>query len=401
MFDGDGSRASKFASSGKLSPYTEVPMPVIRTLTLILLLGACSPSKSVVDDGPDTPGASSGPSAEFADGVRRLLSEHQLSSIGVAVVQDGQPGFATAYGVADQRTQQDATGDTIYALASCSKPIVGLATARLMELHPEFDLDADINTYLRWPTSLTHPDHPATPVTMRQLLRHRSAIAENGPADYSTYPKPDPDVPLDTFLRGLLTDTDDYWLDHAPGGAEAYSNLGAALAGLVIEKVAGTPFNTFCNEQLFTPLGMDDTRWLFAELSSAQQSRVALPHDDALNPYVHYAFNDYPSGLLRASPRDFARLLAMLVNRGILDGTRVLTDASVSAFETTPMFIEPSTDGGVATFSHDGGETGVNTAFLYRQDGDAYVYLINSDLDDDALDTVAAALEALIEAELE
>lgn len=369
-----------------MSPPHRRLLIVSSALLALTCLGSCGDDPLIVDQVDS-----------FDEGMQRLVEDYNLASVAVSVVREREVLFTRAYGYANVQTKAPARPDTIYAMASCSKPIVGLATARLMELHPGFDLDADVNTYLGWTTPLKHPQFEDTPITMRHLLRHQSGIATDAPFDYDTYPKPDPDVPLDTFLREQLTGSTALWQAFEPGKGEGYSNLGTALAGLVIEKVSGRPFTQFCNEEIFTPLGMDSTRWRFDELSAAQQARVARPHRDDLTLYEHYAFNDYPSGSLRTSPEDFSKLLLALLGDGEAGGARILTASSVTAFETVPMLIEAE---GGGTFSHDGGESGVNTSFRYRADGSAHVYMINSDLEDDDLDRVQEEIEALIAAQL-
>ena len=331
---------------------------------------------------------------DFDQFVEGLLEQYNLSSIALAIVKDREVLLAKGYGVADQTTSHTADVDTIYMIASCSKPVVGLALLKMMEdPRIEFDLDEDINTYLDWDERLEHPDYPDTPVTMRHLIEHRSGIDSDSDEDYETYPRPDPDRELDDYLQELLLDPD-YWLYTEPGTDYAYSNLGVSLAGLVIEKAAGKPFNEFCNDELFEPLDLDDTRWFFKEYSLAQQERMARPHNVDLEPYEHYAFNDYPSGLLKTTVMDLSKLLIMLMNDGMYNGERIMEPESVLLFETMPVLIESFEEDGVKHFEHSGGERGINTYFIYRDDDMALMYFINTDMEDDSLDDFAVALEA-------
>lgn len=355
-------------------------MRPLRLASLIaLLLLSCNTSD---------PASTADPLDDF---MADLRAEYDLASIAIAVVADGEIVVNRAYGMANRETESAATPRTIYPLASCSKPIVGLAAAQLLHEQPELSLDDNINTILEWDPPVAHPDHPNTPITLRHLLTHRSGIAPDSDADYDTYPKPDPDQPLEAYLQDLLSGSAS-WEDFAPGAGEEYSNLGAALAALVIEVAAGEDFRSFCETRLFAPAGLNDTRWFYGDLSADQQARHAILYDGD-TPYAIYGFNDYPSGLLRSTTTDMANLLITLMNGASIDAEVIDT------FEDETLLINAGTEGGVRIFDHAGGEAGINTYFTYRSDGIGFVYLINSDLDDAALDAVAVALDERLLAE--
>ena len=326
--------------------------------------------------------------ADFDRTFEALRGAHGLSALNVGLIRGGQLVEVGAYGTADRRSGSPARPDTIYALASVSKVFVGLAIARAIELGVGPDLDADINDYLRWSRPLAHPDFPDEPVTLRHLVRHKGGLVADGPGDYEDYPKPDPTGSLDGFLEGLLVDPA-YWTDQAPGEAEEYSNLGTALAALVVEKAVGRPFEEFCNAEVFGPLGMNDTRWFYRELSQDQRGRLARPQGED-GPLEHYGFSDWPSGQLRSTVADLGRAIAMLVAKGQLEGRSILGRAAFDLFHGTPLFI--GTDDG--RFSHSGGESGVNTYIEYDAKGDGLIILTNQDLDDDVLEAMLDEVEA-------
>lgn len=348
--------------------------------------------------GADPGAAAATPSAPTAlqEKLEKLRDKYKISSISLAVMKGGEVKAAVAVGVADAGTKTAAKANTIYLMASCSKPVVGLAVAKLMELQPGFDLDADVNTYLKWPTPLEHPDFPDKKITMRQLMQHKSGVGRDAPIEYEDYPKPDPDQSLDAFLQAQIMGdeaSDDAWLETAPGEVYEYSNLGAALAALVVEKASGKDFAAFCEEHLFQPLKMADTHWRFKEFSKEQQARIARPYAEDGEAYEQFGFNDYPSGLLRTSMSDFMRLWGAVAKGGEAGGVRILSAESVKRFESVPMFIG-SEDG---AFSHDGSEHGTNTYFVYRKDGSGYAVAINSDLEDGSLDTLSGEIDALVD----
>ena len=347
-----------------------------RALWMTCLLVGCGGSR-----------ASSEPT-DFEGQLEVLVEAHKVASITVGVMRGGRIVRTAAAGFADVPAGKRATPDTIYAIASCSKPVVGAAIAKLTDLDADLDLDADVNAWLEWSPPLRHPDHRDVPITLRHLATHRGGMQSDGPEDYESYPKPDP-APgtLEPMLRALLADPA-YWTDHAPGETEVYSNLGTALAALVVERAAGQEFSALSRAHIFDPLGMNDTRWFFREFSAAQQARIALPHSDALEPFEHYGFEDYPSGQLRTTVSDLMRFMASLSGHG----KALLSEEARALFHEVPLLIGDAGD----TFEHSGGETGVNTFFSYDLDGNGYVYLVNSDLEDTELEALEDDLGDLL-----
>lgn len=349
---------------------------------------SCTPLKDAPDDAQ--------PTGDFDAKMEELRVRFNLTSIAAVVVKGGAVVVSDAWGTANVDANQAADSATLYSLASCSKPFVGLALAVLLEENPDIDLDDDINALLDWDAPVTHPQFADTPLTLRHLVEHRSGIVADSDADYDTYPKPDPDQSLSAFLQSVLS-TDSAWLSTGPGAAYEYSNLGVALAALIIEEVSGEDFRDFTKSRLFDPIGMADTRWFFGDLSASQQARHAIPYDDEGFAYEIYGFNDYPSGLLRSTADDMGKFLIMLTNQG----ANALSTSSVSAFENTPLLIEAEIDGPTRAFDHSGSEAGVSTYFTYGNDGVGFAWMINTDVaeaDDDAL---FAALTALLRAEAE
>lgn len=319
--------------------------------------------------------------AALSADMAEIRARYGLTSIAAVVVKDGAVVVSDAWGMADVAAGRAADSATIYGLASCSKPFVGLALAILLDEHPDVGLDDDINDLLQWDDPVVHPRFPDAPVTLRHLIAHRSGIAADSAADYDTYPKPDPDQSLRGFMQGLLAD-DAAWLPSAPGAGYTYSNLGVALVALVIEEVSGEEFRAFTQDRIFDRLGMQDTRWFFGDLSASQRARHAIPYDDVGEAYEIYGFNDYPSGQLRSTADDMGKFLIMLMNRG---GSAV-SAASVDAFEGTPMLIEAGVEGSTRVFDHAGSEAGVSTYLTYGDDGVGFAWMINTDVVDDATD---------------
>ena len=176
--------------------------------------------------------------------------------------------------------------------------------------------------------------------------------------------------------------------DHQPGQYHKYANMGSTLAGLVIQKAAGQLFNEYCNQHLFTPLGMNNTRWFYAELPNP--SRVALPYSESFVSYGIYGFDEWPSGQIRSSVNEWANFMRMVINRGEWNGQRILRPESIDEFQRVQF---PTADAtaclqlfkgqsaqGVTQYSHTSGEAGVVTYFLYDVNKNGAIVLCNTDL---------------------
>ncbi len=134
------------------------------------------------------------------------------------------------------------TPPTVFRAASVSKFVTGLGVMKLWE-QGRIDLDRDVNRYLPFP--LRHPKAPETPITLRMLLSHTAGIHDG--ADYNGGIARG--VPLTRLLKG------DSFTGHLPGEKWEYSNLGAGIAGVVMEAATGTDFETLMQETVFGPMG--------------------------------------------------------------------------------------------------------------------------------------------------
>jgi CubicO group peptidase (beta-lactamase class C family) len=247
-----------------------------------------------------------------------------------------------------------------------------LTGTAVLHLHEQgyFELDDDINDYISFDVHV--PQHPQTPITFRQLLTHRAAIRDNW--DLMPYFPGDSPISLHSFLYNYLDpsgadyDPNQNFYNQAPGTAEDYSNVGYALLGYLVEKIADQDFNEYCNTQLFDPLEMNDTRWF---LSETDQSRLAMPYYFSNNDYVsigHYGYTDYPDGQLRSTARDLANYLLMYIQGG-----------QSTLFPATIQLLTPTdfSDGltwwnndynlpGYQIWGHDGGDQGVTTVIGFN-----------------------------------
>lgn len=177
----------------------------------------------------------------------------------VLVARDGVPIFRKSYGLANRAFDVPNADDTLYQLASVTKPFTALLIMMLQE-EGKLKVDDLACDYLA--------DCPLAwrSITIRQLLTHTSGIP-----NYSSLPDWDETLDSRTYgTGGLVALVRDLPLEFAPGEGYRYSNAGYNLLGAIIERVSGKPLPDVLRNRILTPLGMDHTVF--------NASRLVIPH---------------------------------------------------------------------------------------------------------------------------
>jgi CubicO group peptidase (beta-lactamase class C family) len=139
---------------------------------------------------------------------------------------------------------RDVAIDDPVRVASLSKLVGALAVMRLVD-QGKIALDRDINDYLGW--HVRNPAFPDQPITMRQLLTHRTGIRDN--VDYI--------LPLDGSIENVLADPKAWEAKHRPGAYFSYANLNSPLIAAVVERVTKERFDVAVARLVLTPLKID------------------------------------------------------------------------------------------------------------------------------------------------
>ncbi|MBI3118100.1 MAG: beta-lactamase family protein, partial [Candidatus Hydrogenedentes bacterium] len=335
------------------------------------------------------------PPQDLDEFLSATMDQARVPGLAACIVKDGAVVWSGVYGWADAAARTPVTADTHFMLASVSKTITATALMQLYEAG-RFRLDDNVNAFL--PFVVENPHHAASPLTFRMLLTHTSSIQDNYAVLESLYVLGDSPIALGEFLREYLTPDGRYYdrihsyYRYAPGEDWNYSNVGMTLAGYLVEVISGVPFDQYCEENIFGPLGMTEAAWFLAGLEGA---RVARPHQyDWLRreyvPLDHYGYPDYPDGQLRASARAYARLLAVFLGDGTVDNVRILAPETVTEMLSIPFpdvrpdqahaWFYANADGS-PSFGHSGGDQGVTTdVFFVPDEGIGVVVLTNGEI---------------------
>ncbi len=215
------------------------------------------------------------------------------------------------------------TDRTIYDLASLTKVVATTTAAMILYDEGRLPLDAKVANYLplfegRWKDE----------VTVRHLLTHRGGLPA-GRDLWRIAGNPDE-------ARQAVVETP---LAYRPGQYFEYSDLGADLLGMVIETVAGVSLDLFLQQRVFRPLGMFDTGFLPADSvrDRVAPTEVSPPRGYPLQGQVHdenaYALGGVAghAGLFGTAD-DLAVFAQLMLNGGIYDGMRIVSDSAVRLF---------------------------------------------------------------------
>jgi CubicO group peptidase (beta-lactamase class C family) len=307
-----------------------------------------------------------------------IIKEH-IPGFAACTIDNGKIAWTGYYGYQNIEKQIPVTNNTLFMIASASKTVTGAALMQLFS-KGKFQLDDDINKYLDFKVS--NPLYPSIPITFRQLLRHRSSIADNMAylGQFWNTNKGDPTIPLSTFLKNYLSgkgahfDSAKNFYGYPPGSYEVYSNIGFALIGYLVERISGQPFNKFCKSEIFDPLSMTHTAWFLRDVDSNQ---VAIPYhySDSLQQYLSYGFGgypDYPAGQLRTSAEQLANFLLAWTQNGKWNGKQVLDSSAIQLLTPNNFnlgfhtwFLYGLNDGRIL-YSHAGGDNGAASYILYN-----------------------------------
>ncbi len=298
-------------------------MALLSALTLALAAG-CATSSSTPRVPPPDPGpAAPGPESTaltradvdaWLDGlIPAALERSGIAGATVSVVHDGKLLTARGYGRADTGTPDTPATPvdpvkTLFRVGSVSKTFTATAVMQLVE-QGRLDLDADVNRYLDFTLA-----EPKGRITLRNLLTHTAGFE----------PRARPGIePPGTKLNlhdYVATDPPDQV--YAPGAVPAYSNYGNSLAGYIVQRVSGQPFNRYVSAHILQRAGMTSSSFE-QPLPGPLEARMSKGYPDDAKPARDFELvAAAPAGALSSTATDMGRF--MLAQLGELDTRHAL-----------------------------------------------------------------------------
>ena len=332
--------------------------------------------------------------------ISRHMQESGIAGVGAAILVNREVVWMKGYGFADRATAAPFTPDTVMNIGSISKTVTGVALMRAVQ-EGRLSLDADINTYL--PFKVVNPHYPDAPITLRQLATHTSSITDRRTVYRDSYRYGDAaPEPLGVFLESYFVQGGAHYaaenfLAVEPGAHRDYSNIGAGLAGYVVERATGETLAEYSRRLIFDPLGMRNTGWSLAEVDRNKHATLYVGQYGLSVPIPHYEVATYPDGGVRTSVSDLSRLFTALLNDGAVDGVRILDERlarEMLRFHYTPVRkpdnvnLEEKNSGifwqskfNVTRMGHGGIDPGIHTEMLSSLSRDIGVILfVNTSL---------------------
>ncbi len=265
--------------------------------------------------------------------MQEMVAKNEIAGAVTVVVAKDKVLHIESTGLADVVGKRAMTPDTLFWIASMTKPITGAAVLMLQD-EGKLNVADPVAKYLPEFANLKTPSGRLANLTITQILTHTSGLGEaGGPAAKEAK---------------TLADLVPLWLaapmQYEPGAKWSYTQSGINAAARIVEVVSGLTFDQFLQQRLFDPLGMKDTTFYPTDAQRARLVTAYAKNKDTgalepVPPREGFGTRDRPpqgnGGLFSTAP-DYARFCQMLLGGGTLDGRRYLS-ADAMKFLATPQ----------------------------------------------------------------
>jgi CubicO group peptidase (beta-lactamase class C family) len=289
---------------------------------------------------PESVGFSAAGLKAYEQALHALVDQGQLAGVTTLVSRRGKAVLFDAYGLKDAARKAPMTKDTIFRIASMTKPIVGVAMMALWE-EGKWTLDDPVHKFIPAFRDLrVRSDSGLVPLqramTMRELMSHTAGFDVNsGYADAGL---------RESDLQGMIDKLAKLPLAAQPGTDWRYGPS-VDIQGYLVELLSGQPLDQFLARRIFEPLGMKDTGFW---VDPAKVDRVTRVHTygpdkkimvsptSGADPSRKPRFLSGGGGLF-STTADYSRFAHMLLNRGELNGARILKASTTELMRTNVL----------------------------------------------------------------
>lgn len=311
--------------------------------------------------------------------IEAYIAEHHVPGLSIGVVVRGHVTFTKGYGLADVENSAPASADTIYRIASLSKPVTAIAAMKLVEAR-KLDLDAPIQKYCP-----AFPKKP-WPISTRELLSHQSGIR-----DYRNDAESVNTVHYSSINQALAQFSGDP-LEFEPGTKMHYTSYGYIVLGCVIEGASGAPYADYMRQAIFEPADMKATRLddVFAIIPHRSHGYALSPSGELQNAIFVDVSNKPPGSGINSSTRDMGNFVAALYSGKLVSRSTIsqmLTPAKTGDGKATIYGLgffrggPLSSHDGIQEAGHGGDQQGFS-AVLYLLPDKQFGVVILSNLED-------------------
>jgi CubicO group peptidase (beta-lactamase class C family) len=261
--------------------------------------------------------------------AREEMAAWGIGGLAMALVDGQETVYAAGFG--------EARRESAFRCGSISKLFNALAVMQLVEAG-KLDLDAPLDRYGEGLLPV-NPFSDTAPVTLRQLLCHRSGIGREAPiGGYFDHSQPSLSRTVSSIAQTVLV--------NPPNTKTRYSNIGPSIAGHIVERVAGAGFGQYQRDHILGPLGMTHSSWSLEEAPREKLITASMRVADGQGGFGRrlapvFNIGAVPAGNLLSTAEDLARFLAMLAGGGQGPGRRIVRAESLAQMLMPQLTTEP------------------------------------------------------------
>ena len=296
--------------------------------------------------------------AELEVYLNELVEFGGPPGLSLVVVKDSAIVYNKAFGLADGPNRVAATTETVYQWMSLSKIVTSTAIIQLHE-RGNLNIHDEVSTYLPY-FKVQYPSEGSEKITIRHLLNHSSGLPDlQGVFDMFYMGDESPPDQAALVKKALA---DNAKLKYEPGSQGTYINTGCLVLSAIVETVSGQSFKDYVVENIFRPLGMAYTDYIYSEKMISRAAVGSQPDAAVVNVIVALTMNrfdeviretvdgrmwykrfhlDFPGvGGVISPAGDAARFVLAFLNGGELNGARILSSESVAMMTREEYIVE-------------------------------------------------------------
>jgi len=298
--------------------------------------------------------------------LEKLVNSGSPPGLSMLIVKNDSIVYNKGFGWADGPRKIKATPQSVYHWWSITKIPTAMAILQLQE-QGKLHLDDAVSKYLPF-FEVKYPSDKRSTITIRHLLNHSSGIPDASGLTLTKWIHHDGEPALNqtAFVEKVFPDYST--LKFEPGENTAYTNIGYMLLGAIIEKVSAQNYRDYIRQNILEPLEMSHTDFVYTREMEAVEAAGSHPSVSFMSPLLHIMISSYiretsdghiwmervytdqePSSALIGSTMDAARLMRAYLNKGVLNGNRILSEKSID-YMTNEGHVAEANDKGLYFF---------------------------------------------------